>query len=495
MKRVFAYIFSSIQLILAILFLYQLFRFNILPADIFCIVGGIVLLFSALTLFLSKAKKVRWPVFVIAVIFIAILSMGNYYLYITRGVLNNATGKNIYSVPVEEYISVIVLSDTDAESIADLNGLPVGVDTSFEGDKMKFASEWITKQYKAQYTETIYDRLDLIIDDLYNGTITAIIMDSTRYTLCDDIKESFHSDTKEIAKLKIDYTEYHKVNPTNTPTPTPTKAPVDVDEGGITEKPFIVYISGIDTYGDIASRSRSDTNILMAVDPVNKKILLVSTPRDTYTPLYNISGDVKDKLTHAGLYGPECSMGTLATLYNTQIEYYIRINFSSVVEIVNALDGIDVYSAYTFNSRNKAGYSYVEGMNHLDGDATLAFCRERYSFPDGDYQRGRNHIEVIKGVINRCTSPSILMNYSSLMSALNDSFQTNMAMDDITSLIKMQLDDGASWSFESMTLANTGSFSTTCYSLSGPSLYVGIINETSRQEIEDALAEFISAGK
>ena len=491
MKKAFAYLFSIVQLILACAFLYQLFKFDILPPDLFLIAGGVILLFSALTLFMAKAKRVKTSVFLISLIFIGILAYGNYSLYITDGLLENNLNKNIANAqPVEEYISVIVMADAEIESISDLNDYTLGIDTSFESDKMNYASDWILENYSVSYTELSYDRLDLLINDLYSGSIAAILMDSTRYSLCDDIQQDFHTETKEVAKLKVDYSEFYALTPTTAPTNTPTVS-TEQPEGDITERPFIIYVSGIDTYGTIAAKSRSDTNILMAVDPIDKEILLITTPRDTYTPLYNVSGEAYDKLTHAGLYGPECCMGTLATLYNTDIDYYIRVNFSSVVDIVNALDGIDVYSAYSFNSANVWGYYFQKGMNHLYGDATLAFCRERYSFPDGDNQRGRNHIEVIKGIINKCTSPSILMNYSNLISSLNGSFETNISTDELTSLIKMQLDDGASWTFESMALENIGSTSTTCYSLYGPSLYVGLVDETSRQAIEDALIEFM----
>lgn len=492
MKKIFASVFSILHLILTLVFLCLLFKLNVLPADIYLIITGVLAIFAAVSLCLTFGKKVRAAVFPISVIFICILSVGSYYIHITDKVLEESTGNSIDNIQSEdEYVSVIVMADAEIETISDLDGKTVGTDKSIEADKMSFALDWILKNYPVNFTENPYDRIDTLIDDLYSGEISAIIMDSSRYAICDDVRENFLSETREIAKLKIDYSALYALTPTSTPTNTPTESP-DAPQGGVTERPFIVYISGIDTYGSIGTRSRTDTNILMAVDPVNKKILLVSTPRDTYVPLYNVSGDVKDKLTHSGLYGPECSMGTLATLYNTQIDYYIRVNFTSVIDIVDALDGIDVYSAYTFNSRNLRGYSYVEGTNHLDGKATLAFCRERYSFPDGDYQRGRNHIEVIKGVINRAISPSILINYPSLISALSGSFQTNMTSDELTSLIKMQLADGASWNFESMTLVNKGSTSTTCYSLSGPALYVGIVDETSRQEIEDALAAFMS---
>lgn len=491
MKKTIAYLLSSIQLILTLAFLYQLHKLNVLPTKFFLIVTGVLLLFAALVFFLSKAKKVRFPVFIITIIFIGLLAVGNHYLNITNNlfekVVVNPAEDPSYN---DEYISIITLSDTEIEAVSDLEGKNVGIDNSFEADKMNYASEWVMKEYPVVYNETGYIQLDFLLNALYDGSVDAIIMDSSRYSLCDDIKSDFLTVTKEVVKLKVDYSNLYALTPTPTPTNTPTPAP-SLPEGGITEKPFIVYISGIDTYGTISSRSRSDTNIIMAVDPVDKKILLVSTPRDTYVPLYNVSGETKDKLTHAGLYGPECSMGTLATLYNTTIDYYVRVNFSSVIDIVEALDGIDVYSAYNFSTHHLGGHYFQKGTNHLNGNSALAFCRERYAFPDGDFQRGRNHIEVIKGLINKITSPSILVNYPDLISALSGTFQTNIPSEDLTNLIKMQLADGASWTIESMTLENTGGSSTTCYSLYGPALYVGFVKESSRAAIEKALSDLM----
>lgn len=491
MKKIIATVLTVIQIILSIIFLFQIFSFS----NKFGLLAAAVLaLFALMSIVLTFWKKTKTAVFPISLILIAVLFVGIYYIAITFNMLDKNTGNPAGDVANDgEYVSIIVMKDSDIEAVADLDGKAVGLDNSFEADKMNFAWDWITKEYPFNYNVNKYTDFELMLNDLCSGAVSGIVLDSSRYDMCDDVRADFIENTKALAQLKIDYSSLYALTPTPLPTNTPTPLPTgyELPTGEITERPFIVYISGIDTYGSIGKRSRSDTNILMAVDPVKKKILLVSTPRDTYTPLYNKSNGVYDKLTHAGIYGPECSMGTLATLYNTTIDYYVRINFTSVINIVDAVDGIDVYSAYTFNSKNLKGYSYVKGMNHLDGKSTLAFCRERYSFPDGDYQRGRDHIEVIKGLINRVTTPSILINYPSLINALSGSFQTNMTTDELTSLIKMQLDDGASWSMESMTLENKGGSSRTCYSMPGPALYVGHVVESSRQAIEDALANFM----
>ncbi len=486
------------MLAVIICLIYQLCKFNILPFRYAAIAIGAMLMIGAIFMALSKSKKPKNIITILELLFIGGFAYANYNLYITYNLLTNVidvTDDNTTSVKTDytDSVSIIVMADSNIEAIADLDSRKVGIDNSFDADRINYASDWISETYSIEYEANKCENIEALISDLYAENYDAIILETTRASLMDNIVETFSEDTKVLAVLPIDYSKMPNA-PATTPSPTeePRKEGNLSDDKDITESPFIIYISGIDTKGTIETKSRSDTNILMCVNPNTKKILLVSTPRDTYTPLYNVSGGVYDKLTHAGLYGPECSMGTLETIYDIGIDYYLRVNFTSVVNIVDALGGVEVYSEYSFSSKNIRGYYFSEGYNQVDGKAALVFCRERYSFSDGDRQRGRNHIEMIKAVINKCITPSILLNYADLITALDGSFQTNMSMDEITSLIKMQIDDGASWEFESLSLETTNSTSTTCYSLSGPSLYVGLIDEESQAEIQAAIKEFMN---
>ena len=231
---------------------------------------------------------------------------------------------------------------------------------------------------------------------------------------------------------------------------------------------FVMYLSGIDTYGGISARSRSDVNILAVVNTKLKKILLLSTPRDYYVD-YNVTDGAKDKLTHAGIYGVEASMDALERLYGIQIDYYLRINFSGFVDIIDALGGIDVNSEYEFTVEPIK--TYHVGINHLTGLEALAFARERYSFADGDYQRAKNQMEVIRAVVAQCASSSLLKNYASVMNAVSGSFETNMPDDQIASLVRMQLADMAQWEVTSYTSTGTGMYAET-FSMPGQQLSV-----------------------
>lgn len=250
-----------------------------------------------------------------------------------------------------------------------------------------------------------------------------------------------------------------------------------------TTKPFVVYISGIDTYSEVDTVSRSDVNILAVVNPQTHKILLVNTPRDYYVQLHGTTGS-RDKLTHAGIYGIDMSIQTLQDLYGTNIDYYLRINFASLTKLVDAVGGVDVNSEYDFKTGK---YTFHQGYNHLDGNAALAFSRERYSFAAGDRTRGQNQQRVIEAIIRKMNSPQTLVNYQNILASLQGAMQTNASSSDITSLINRQMNSLATWQTESVSVDGTGKSDYT-YSMGNIKLYVMEPDtstvETAKQKIQ-----------
>ena len=261
----------------------------------------------------------------------------------------------------------------------------------------------------------------------------------------------------------------------------------------ITKEPFVIYLSGVDTRGELTENARSDVNILAAVNPVTKRVALVNTPRDYYVDLAGTSS--KDKLTHAGLYGVETSMETLGNLYGVNVDHYIRINFAGFISIIDALGGVDVYSDQTFTSVGSPGYydptTFVEGWNHLDGKSALAFARERHAFASGDIQRGINQMKVIDAMLNKIKSPALLMGFSKIMDAAADCFVTSFSQDQISALVRMQLSDFAEWDIESYTVTGTSSSSTKCYSAKGQKLYVMKPDDASVSKAREMIASVL----
>ncbi len=237
--------------------------------------------------------------------------------------------------------------------------------------------------------------------------------------------------------------------------------------GTVITKPYVVYISGIDTYGDVSTVSRSDVNILAVVNPETKKILLVNTPRDFYVQLHGITG-VKDKLTHAGIYGIQMSKATMEDLYGIKIDYTVRVNFTSLLKVVDAVGGVDVVSDNAFSA---GGYTFVKGVNTLDAKQALAFSRERHSFADGDRQRGKDQQSVIEALIRKMSQPMTLISYQTILKSLDGTFQTNASSKEIGSIINQQLTSFGSWQTTSISVDGTGSTNVT-YSMGNQPLYV-----------------------
>ena len=241
----------------------------------------------------------------------------------------------------------------------------------------------------------------------------------------------------------------------------------------ITKEPFVIYLSGVDTRGELTEKARSDVNILAAVNPQTKQVALINTPRDYYVDLAGTNS--KDKLTHAGLYGVETSMATLGNLYGINVGHYIRINFAGFINIVDALGGVDVYSDQAFTSVGSPGYydptTFAEGWNHLDGKSALAFARERHAFDDGDNQRGKNQMAVIRAIVDKASSPAILKGYQKVLDAVSTSFITSLTYEDISSLVQMQLRDNVHWNITSYSVSGEGGIEP-CYSAGGEELWV-----------------------
>lgn len=241
----------------------------------------------------------------------------------------------------------------------------------------------------------------------------------------------------------------------------------------ITKDPFVVYLSGQDVTFR-SSRSRSDVNILAVVNPSTKQVLLINTPRDYYVQPSVAPAGQLDKLTHCGIYGINCSMDTLMDLYDVDIIHYAQINFTGFERLIDAVGGISVYCEKTISTHD--GYTFTKGMNQLDGEHALRFVRERKLFEDGDHARGRHQMAVIKGLIAKMSSGSLLTNYDRVLDSMGKFFKTSLAQEDVSTLVKMQLEDMAEWNVQSFAVDGTGKFKKT-YSMPDENAYVMIPNE------------------
>lgn len=392
-----------------------------------------------------------------------LLSAGMIYGTVAAGAVQSALSK-ISGIMVEKQVTaVIVMKEDEATDLGDTKGYRFGIlaDRDTENTRQILAA---MEKSMGKVETTAYDTPAEMADALYDDEVQALILNEGYIPLLTE--QENYRDFSDRTKIIYEYITEHEITAIK-----PT--------GSITKQPFVVYCSGSDERdSDINAKTRSDVNILAVVNPKTRQILLINTPRDYYLPLA-FNGEM-DKLTHAGLYGIQESMAVLDNLYGTKTSYYGRVNFWGLIDIVDALGGIDVYSDYSFTTSagDVAGYgyrtySYTEGWNHLDGLEALMFARERYSFSDGDNQRGRNQMKVVQAIIEKAASPSVLANYQDLLKAMSDNCVTNISYDQITSLVQMMQKEGFSWNIQTMS-AREGSGDTFqyCYSAPGDPLYV-----------------------
>ena len=356
-------------------------------------------------------------------------------------------------------LSVIVLEESDVRNYNQLSHHTLGCISNLDKKSTDYAIEEMKKDGKTFKTKDLAD-IKIAVDELYNKKVDAIILDESFRELIEAYKKDFTKETRVIHQLHKDEEAVSSKN-------------VDV-----TTKPFLVYISGNDQYGDLSAVSRSDVNMLMAIHPETSQILLISIPRDTYYPLH--TSQQYDKFTHSGLYGLQESIQTLEDIIKNDINYYARLNFTSFINVVDAIGGVEVYSPKSFIT--KIGkYPIKKGMNTLNAKQALGFVRERKSFSDGDFARGRNQQRMISAIIKKLCSPQILTSYSKILDSVSDSVETNMTSQEINSLIQLQLLKMPKWNIQTYQITgSTGS--RPCYAAGNANASVVIPYEQSIQE-------------
>lgn len=400
---------------------------------------------------------------VLAVVLSGVMIYGT----VAAGAVKDALSK-ISGIMIEKQVTaVIVMKEDDATELGDTKGYRFGILANRDqANTQQILSAM--KEGMGEIKTAEYETPAAMADALYDDEVQAIILNEGYIPLLTE--QENYKDFSDRTRILYEYVTEHEITPVK-------------PSGTITKNPFMIYCSGSDERdSDINAKSRSDVNILAVVNPKSRQILLINTPRDYYLPLA-FNGEM-DKLTHAGLYGVQETMAVLDNLYGTETAYYGRINFWGLIDIVDALGGIDVYSdiAFTTNTMDipnsyggyeSRSFSFDEGWNHLDGAEALGFSRERYSFSDGDNQRGKNQMKVIQAIIEKAASPSVLANYQDLLKAVSDNFITNMTYDEISSLVKMMQKDGFSWNIQSMSAREGyGDNMQPCYSSYGQMLYV-----------------------
>ena len=457
---------TLVQLLMTVIFVALLWNSGLVPGRYLAALAIVLFVLFGVMFGLQFLRSKIYILGIVLSLLISIgLGFGSYYLSRTNQMLADVGGATYKT----DNMIVAVRSDDSAENILDAKDYKYGIQTTLDQENNQKMLEDIESVLGQAPDVNEYVTVQQEAQALLNGEIGAAIYNEAFSGIIEDEIEGYSDQVKIIYQYGIE-------------TEIAQEEEKDVDQ------PFNIYISGIDVAGDITTTSRSDVNIIMTVNPNTHKILLTTTPRDYYVTIPGVSGEQRDKLTHAGIYGVDVSMSTLENIYGIDISYYARVNFTSLVRIVDALGGIDVYSEYAFEGR---GYQFQEGMNHMDGEAALAFSRERYSFQSGDNQRGKNQEAVLTAILQKAMSPALLANASELITSVSDCVETNMTRTEMAKFINMQLSDAASWEIESTAATGTGD-SQACYSSGSQLLYVMWPDEASVAEISEKMQQVLS---
>lgn len=444
----------SITILLTValtLFMAILIKTKMLPSKLLLLAGMLFLLFVVCVCLLTwdmrkTGRMVTGSVLTMALLIV--LMIGTPYLTKAVSTLNKLTGVNVEVADVGVYVK----NESPIQDLSGLNGKTVGILGILDRDNTDKALQELRNQAGTLDT-TEYIGLSELADGLMEEEVDAILLNNAFLDLLtetegyEDILDKIHEIHTQQTETVIEKVEDETKDKWNI---------LDLfggeEEEERQDRVFTMYISGIDNRGGLIAKSRSDVNILATVNVDTRQVLLVSTPRDYYVPL-PISGGQPDKLTHAGIYGVDVSIGTLEMLYGIDIDYYFRVNFSGFERIIDALGGVTVNSDYDFSA---GGYYFQKGENHVNGSQALAFARERKSFKEGDRQRGRNQMAVIKAVINKAMSPAILSGYADIMESVAGSFETSMPYDLIAELVRDMLEKGGSWNIVSYSVNGSG---------------------------------------
>ena len=399
---------------------------SILPFKYLIIVIVLIVVFIALGVlmfFISKKHKIPAIIYGVFMLIISgFICLGLGYLIQTRSFFGQTKAREYYVIKY----SVLVHKDSEYQNLTDLNG-------------KRYASYIDTV---TSYTEAFEElkqviSFDTVLNNTYLDATSAfmrheadfVMLSDSYIGILEDMEEGFSEKVRSVYDIDIKVYDVVEV--------------ADVD---VLNEPFNVYISGIDVEGDISTISRSDVNMIITVNPKTHKFLLTSIPRDFYMQLHGTTG-LKDKLTHSGIYGPTMTVKTVEDFLNIKINYFVRVNFSSVVNLVNAIGGVYLTPNFTFyRAYDGNDCWYNEGVTAwYNGACALRYARERKAYGTGDIQRIQNQQHVLTAILNKILSPEIIKNYSSILSAIQNNFETSIPEQKIYQLINNQLDNMPKW--------------------------------------------------
>ncbi|HEL2001973.1 TPA: LCP family protein [Streptococcus suis] len=447
--------------IILCLFLVTMYRYNILDFRYLNYIVTILLIgVAVLTGLLMWRKKARIFTALVLIFSLVITSVG---IYGMQEVVKFSTRLNSNSTFSEYEMSILVPANSEITDVRQVTN--VLAPAEYDQDNITALLNDISKMESTQLTTSPTTSYLTAYQAMLNGESQAMIFNGVFTNILENEDPDFSSKVRKIYSFKVTQT-------------------VDTATKQVSGDSFNIYISGIDTYGPISSVSRSDVNIIMTINRATHKILLTTTPRDSYVAIADGGQNQYDKLTHAGIYGVNASVHTLENLYGINISNYIRLNFTSFLQLIDLVGGIDVENTQEFTSGE---HTFPVGTVHLDAEQALIFVRERYSLANGDNDRGKNQEKVIAALIKKLSSPENLRNYQAILNSLEGSIQTDISIETIIGLVNTQLEAGTQFTVESQALVGNGRTDLPSYAMPDSQLYMLEINQESLEQTKAAI--------
>lgn len=353
-------------------------------------------------------------------------------------------------------VSLVVLKDSDCKDAKDVlkSGSPlIAYNETYDQPIAGVSAKAIEKETGMEVSLDPYSRYSYLVQGLEAGSAGAILVNETHRSLIEKVSKNFSKKTKVLTTYSI---------------PASKKVSSDAVKDPAKEC-CVIYVSGIDARKEVTSKSRSDANMLVVINPNTRQVLLLGIPRDYFIPFP--STGASDKLTHSGLYGVGESVGALENLLGIDINYYARVNFSAAVEMVDAVGGITVDSPVAFTTLDDK-YEIKEGKNHLNGDQALYFMRSRKMLKGGDNDRVSNQIRVLKALLKKVVSPIGLIHINSVMKAAETNIITNMSLSEMRSLVRFQINHFPDWDIQNYQLSGSDLYTTQAHLTYGTRTYV-----------------------
>lgn len=434
------------------------------------------LLLWLVLLCLGRARKTMAVILVLQLL-LSLFSMIQVHAFVK---FYNRINRN--QVQEEQILQVAVLQDSLISSLGDLQNKSIAYAAFDQQSMMHLTQHWRSEESLHVNWKSLPSPLEAY-EKLRTGSADAVLFNQAFLAILEEKYPDFWQELKVIYEYK--FKKHHSSLLT---------VEKNEESSAFNQNSYNIYISGIDTFGELNTVSRSDVNIIMTVNEGTNRILLTTTPRDSYVTIAGqVAGEAaKDKLTHAGLFGVETSLKTLEKLYDISIPYYVRVNFTSFLNIIDVLGGIDVENPVAFNSHHGQGQVFAAGLLHLNAEQALHFVRERYSLQGGDGDRGKNQERVIEAIIKKLSSKEILLNYPLILEKLSASIQTNIPMTKLVDLAAQKLNSGDAFKVESQAVYGYGHMDLPSYLMPMHSLYMTELDADSVQVAREKMAVVLS---